>query len=153
MEYKIFELKNRLRSDKSISGIIDYASKVNNDIVDVSPCTVNGSCSYNEYKEMFTFTLHVNETLTMLSAVTLNPIKVLVDFDTELFYTFKVTDDDSFPIVGDTIGLDEEIWGEIMLHLPLRIVEEGVEFSEADNFVPEKDSPFSSLGEEKEEEE
>ena len=72
----------------------------------------------------------------------------MIDFNCDLFYTFKVADDDSFEIEKDIIDLDEQIWGEIILHLPPKVILEGEEFDESDNVEIEKDNPFKEFFEE-----
>ncbi len=150
MEYKVSELKNNLNKKLELNDTISYKHKIKDDIVDVSDISVCGTYNYIKSTDTFVFHLTINGELTALSAVSLKEVKILVDFDTDLFYTFKVTDDDSFPIYGDTINLDEEIWGEIILNLPSRIILDGEEFDESDNVALEKENPFSKLLEEEE---
>ncbi|MCR5741310.1 MAG: DUF177 domain-containing protein [Gammaproteobacteria bacterium] len=145
MEYKIAELKNNLHKDNKISGQINYNHKVKDDIEAVSPVEVEGTYSYDKIRDGYDFNLMVRGDITILSAISLKPIKLLIDFNTNLFYTFKVTDDDSFLIDGVNINLDEEIWGEIILHLPSRVMEEGEEFDESDNIIIEEENPFKKL--------
>ena len=149
MKYKVSELKNNLHRNPQIEGIINYRHKIKDDIFDVDDINVKGKYSYDNSKELFKFSLNIFGSITILSAVSLKPVKLFIDFDTDLFYTFIVTDDDSFPINGDSIDLDEEIWGEIILHLPSRVIDAGEEFDESDNVELEKENPFSKLLEER----
>ena len=148
MEYKVSELKNNLNKKEELSSTINFKNKIKDDIIDVSDISVCGTYNYIKSTDTFVFHLTITGELTALSAVSLKEVKVFIDFDTDLFYTFKVTDDDSFPIYGDTINLDEEIWGEIVLHLPLRFLLDGEEYDDSDNVELEKENPFSKLLEE-----
>ena len=150
MEYKVSELKNNLNKKLELNETINYKHKIKDDIVDVSDISVCGTYNYIKSTDTFVFHLTINGELKALSAVSLKEVKVFIDFDTDLFYTFKVADDDSFPIIGDSINLDEEIWGEIILNLPSRITLDGEEFDESDNVALEKENPFSKLLEEEE---
>lgn len=152
MKYKTVELINRYHKDNSISDIISYKNKINEEIVDVEDAKVSGYFVYEKNNEMFSFHLHISTTITQLCAITLEPTKVLVDFDTILFYTFKVADDDSFPIINNIIELDEEVWGEIILHMPLRVIKEGAVWQNDDEVILEKENPFSELFESEEKE-
>ena len=145
MKFKVTELANRLNKDTDIDGVISYKNKIKDDIVDVSDANVSGYFDYIKSKDTYCFTLHVSVYVTSLCVVTLEPVKLLVDFETKLFYTFKVADDDSFPIIDNIIDLDEEIWGEIILHMPLRVIKEGAVFEEEDEIVLKKENPFSEL--------
>jgi len=148
MEYKVAELRNLLNSNPEVSGIISYKNKIKDDIVDVDDATVKGTLDYDNLTETFIFHLNIHTSVTGLCAVTLEPVKVLIDFNTDLFYTFKVTDDDSFEITNNIVKLDEEVWGEIVLHMPLRFLKEGAEYSEKDNVSFDKESPFAKLAKE-----
>ncbi len=148
MEYKVSELKNNLHKKLELNETISYKNKIKDDIVDVSDINVCGTYNYINSTETFVFHLTIKGELIALSAVSLKEVKLFIDFDTDLFYTFKVTDDDSFPIFGETINLDEEIWGEIILHLPSRIILDGEEYDDSDNVELEKENPFSKLLEE-----
>jgi len=147
MKFKVNDLLNR--QDKRIEGEIDYSYKLNDEIVDLTLCDVTGSYSYDKVSETFKFSLKVGIDITALSCVSLEPVKLFIDFDTDLFYTFKVADDDSFPIINNIIDLDEEIWGEIILNMPLRVMKDNETFDSSDNIVIEKESPFEALKEDK----
>jgi len=147
MKYKVNDLLNR--QDHKISGDIDYSYKLNDEIVDITLCEVNGSYNYDKVTETFKFSLNILVDITALSCVSLEPVKLSIDFDTDLFYTFKVADDDSFPIINNIIELDEEIWGEIILNMPIRVLKDDETFDSKDNIEFEKESPFQALKEEK----
>ena len=152
MEIKVAELINRSNTNPKVEGEIDYKNKISDEILDVDLTKVSGPFEYLKEKEGFLFHLHVQTAVTGVCVITLKPTKILVDFDTDLFYTFKVTDDDSFEIINNTIYFDDIVWGEIILHMPIRIISEGAEFHQDDYYEVKKSSPFSSLGEKKEEE-
>lgn len=148
MRYKISELNNKLNIDTHIEGEISYKDKIKDDIENVSLIKVDGDFEYIKSKEGYLFNLDVKGDITILSAISLKPVKLLIDFNCDLFYTFKVADDDSFEIEKDIIDLDEQIWGEIILHLPPKVILEGEEFDESDNVEIEKDNPFKEFFEE-----
>ena len=145
MEYFIFDLKNKVNKDNSIDGVIDYSSKIDNEFLDISPCHVSGTFDYEESTDFWCFNLHISLEVTKACAYTLEPVKILVDFDTDLIYTFKVTDDDAFLIVGNKIKLDDEIWGEIFMNIPSVVIKEGATFDDSDNVYFNDDNPFSKL--------
>ena len=154
MKYKVIDLINNILKDNSIEGVISYKNKEGEEYISIDDVEVDGYYDYIRSQEMFAFHLHVYTNIVAPCANTLKPVKVLVDFDTDLFYTFKVVDDDSFEIVGNTIELDEEIWGEIVLHLPVRILSEDSEYQDEEiEFEIEKINPFSKLSVEDKEEE
>ena len=148
MKYKITDLRANVQKDNTIDEYINFDNRVKDDISAISPIHVYGSYSYNHKRELFKFSLTVEGEIEILSAISLKPVKLSIDFDTDLFYTFKVADDDSFQIYGDAIDLDDEIYGEIMLHLPSKVTLDGEEYDEADNEELEKENPFSILLEE-----
>ncbi len=152
MKFKVTDIRCKAEKDRIIDGYISYKHKISDEYLDISDAYVDGTYEYIKNRDVYAFYLHVEVELTCPCQISLEPVKVLVDFDTDLFYTYKVDDDDSFEIEGNDIILDEEIWGEIVLHLPVRIVKEGVEFIESEEETLEKENPFSSLGEDKEEE-
>ena len=153
MKFKVIDLINNALKNNNIDGVISYKDKENDEFLSIDDAMVDGYYEYIRSQEMFIFHLHVYTNIVSPCVRTLKPVKVLVDFDTDLFYTFKVVDDDSFPIVGNTIELDEEIWGEIVLHMPLRVLSEGAEYQDEENIDIEKRNPFSILSVEDKEEE
>ncbi|MCB9498328.1 MAG: DUF177 domain-containing protein [Bacillales bacterium] len=151
MKYSVNELKRKLTVDNKIEGTISFKDKISEEILDVADTKISGTFDYIKESDEFVFFLHVKTSIMAPCALTLKPVKVLVDFDTELIYTFKVTDDDSFLIEGNTIDLDEIIWSEIYLHLPVRVLSEGAVFHQEDTYEIKKENPFSSLYKDKEE--
>ena len=145
MKFKVIELINNALKDNNIEGVISYKDKENDEYLSIDDAVVDGYYEYVRSEELFIFHLHVTTSIVSPCVRTLKPVKVLVDFDTDLFYTFKVVDDDSFPIVGNTIELDEEIWGEIILHMPLRVLSEDAEYQDEEINDIEKRNPFSIL--------
>lgn len=147
MEFKVAELKNREKVKPVVEGLISYKNMISEDILDVEDCSVKGSYKYIKEKDGFLFHLTIKTVITAPCVLTLEPTKVLVDFDTDLFYTFKVVDDDSFLITDNIVKFDEVIWGEIILNMPVRVVSPGATFHQDDYYEIDKDNPFSSLSE------
>ena len=145
MEYYIFDLKTNVDKDNYIEGEIDFSSKIKDDILDLSKCLVDGTFLYDSRRDGWIFNLHLQISVTKACAYTLEPVNFLVDFDTDLIYTFKVTDDDAFPIQGNKIVLDEEIWGEIFMNIPSRVIKEGAVFDDSENVYFDDDNPFANL--------
>lgn len=145
MKYKVIDLINNALKDNSVEGVISYKHKISDEYLDIDDVEIDGYYDYIRSSETFAFHLHIYTNIICPCAITLKPVKVLVDFDTDLFYTFKVVDDDSFEIVGNSIELDEEIWGEIILHMPLRVISSDAEYQDEEEFEIEKENPFSSL--------
>ena len=141
MKYDVSELKKRRNYDTSIEGVIDYSNKKSDEFLDISECLVKGNFEMiNE--DMFVFNLHISVDFIMPCAITLKETKVPIDFDTNLVYTFKVVDDDSYEIMGNKIDLDEAIWGNILTMIPMRVVSEGAEYFENDMEEIDENNPF-----------
>ncbi|MBP5342395.1 DUF177 domain-containing protein [bacterium] len=145
MKYNFYELERRIRTTNSIDETISFKNKIDDvEFLDIEDVKVKGKFNMIE-RDSVNFSLNISTVITSPCVITLDPVKVLVDFDTDLLYTFKVTDDDSFPIIDNMIDMDEVIWGEIILHMPLRVIKEGAEYEIQDEVKVEKENPFSKL--------
>lgn len=147
MKYKVNELILKEHNDNTIDGVIDFSNKMDQiNYLDITETNVYGTYSYDKYSETFTFYLTVTTKLTVPCEISLERVEVLVDFDTDLYYTFKVADDDSFEIKNNEIILDDEIWGEILLHMPVRVIKDGISGEDSIDVETENpNNPFSSL--------
>ena len=145
MKYNFYELERRIRISDRIDEVISFKDKIDGiEFLDIEDVKVTGRFQMIN-RDSVNFSLHITTTITSPCVITLDPVKVLVDFDTDLLYTFKVADDDSFPIIDNMIELDEVIFGEIVLHMPLRVIKEGATYEMEDEVTIEKENPFRKL--------
>jgi len=69
----------------------------------------------------YQFDFHIQVKLIMACSLTLEDVDYVIDQDfSEVHSTIK--NDDYFPIEKNTIDLEEMVWGNIVLSLPIRIV-------------------------------
>lgn len=145
MKYNFYELERKSRISNYLEEKISFKNKIDGiEFLDIEDVNVSGKFTMIN-RDSVNFSLHISTVITSPCVITLDPVKVLVDFDTDLLYTFKVADDDSFPIIDNMIELDEVIWGEIILHMPLRVIKEGATYEIEDEVTIEKENPFAKL--------
>lgn len=145
MKYNYYELERKIRITDRLEETISFKDKIDGvEYLDIDDAKVTGRFQLIN-RDSVNFSLHITTTITSPCVITLDPVKVLVDFDTDLLYTFKVADDDSFPIINNMIELDEVIWGEIILHMPFRVIKEGATYEIEDEVTIEKENPFAKL--------
>jgi uncharacterized metal-binding protein YceD (DUF177 family) len=120
-----------------------------NDILGVEKCHIKGVCYEVAYDE-YLFDLDIECELKMMCSVTLEDVLVPLEFDTQVRFSYSIDDSsDDYPIVKDTINLDDAVLSEIVLNIPVKVVKEGFEdeFSEYEE-VEEKINPsFQGLKE------
>ncbi len=100
------------------------------DILECMKCHISGTCyevSYDEYL----FNLDIEVELKMVCSVSLLDVFVPINFQTQIRYSY---DSEDYPIIKDTIDLDEAVLSEIVLNIPFKVVKEGYEdeFAEED---------------------
>lgn len=119
-----------------------------NDVLDVTKCHIKGTCYEVAYDE-YLFNLDIDAELKMVCSVSLLDVLVPLQFETQVRFSYSIDDSsDDYPIVKDTINLDDAVLSEIVLNIPFKVVKEGYEdeFSEEDD--EEKINPsFEALKE------
>ncbi|MCR5422900.1 MAG: YceD family protein [Bacilli bacterium] len=102
----------------------DYISTID-DILDISIAHVSGS-GRNIYDDRYLFNLHIECTLTLECARTLEPVPFPVSLDVEEIYD-TVDDGEARLIDKQTIDLYDCVWENIYLEKPMRVFKEGTE--------------------------
>lgn len=102
----------------------DYISSID-DILDISIAHVSGS-GRNIYDDRYLFNLHIECTLTLECARTLEPVPFPVSLDVEEIYD-TVDDGEARLIDKQTIDLYDCVWENIYLEKPMRVFKEGTE--------------------------
>ena len=133
MKWAIPQLR-KLAKPFSFEYDFDLMSELVNkdDILDVLKCHIKGTCyevSYDEYL----FDLDIDAELKMVCSVSLLDVLVPVEFNTQVRFSRTIDDSsDDYPIIKETINLDEAVLSEIVLNIPFKVVKEGYEdeFSE-----------------------
>ena len=108
---KPFTFQGTLDFSKDIQGI--------DDILDLSIIQVEGT-GQHLYGERFLFNLHIQATMTLECAITLDPVLFPIDLHvTEIFD--REDDGEANFIQGNTIDLYQVIWENVYLEKPMRI--------------------------------
>ena len=102
----------------------DYISTID-DILDISIAHVSGS-GRNIYDDRYLFNLHIECTLTLECARTLEPVPFPVSLDVEEIYD-TIDDGEARLIDKQTIDLYDCVWENIYLEKPMRVFKEGTE--------------------------
>ena len=137
MKWTLSELRKKQYQNNEFETTLDYSSVIEegSDLLAISDVEVEGAFSIEE-NQYFHFDLHIKTTLTMACAITLEPVKVPLDF--EVTETFSEDSDDEYrQIEGITIDLLPIIWSNIYLEKPLRVVSPNAEY---ENPIEEEDS-------------
>ncbi len=123
MKWTIYELKKHHRTNNGFSYTMDpgsFLTDVTDDLVGAGMVDVKGVYHYIESEERFVFLLGIKCRLKMLCAITLDPVDVDLDFETQLDFSTRVNDDYTILIDGVTIDLDPYVWSEIMVEKPMK---------------------------------
>ena len=98
-----------------------------NDILEVKKCHIAGKCFEASYDE-YLFDLNIDAELIMECSVSLLPVLVPLNFNTQVRFSYSIDDSsDDYLITKDTINLDDAVLSEIVLNIPLKVVKEGYE--------------------------
>ena len=71
----------------------------------------------------YQFDYTIKADMLVACALTLEPVPYVMDINVSEVYSTNPTDD-MFPINGNTINVDEVVWCNIIINLPIRIVHE-----------------------------
>lgn len=154
MKWTIQELKKHHRTSNQFAYTLDctrYLSADFPDLVDISLVSVKGKFSWIDLEEKFLFDLDISCRITMLCAITLDPVDVDLDFHTLLEFAQTITDDHTFLIDGVTINLDPHVFSEILIEMPMKVIGPNAESLEPADIVhldPDEkadENPFAKL--------
>lgn len=154
MKWTIHELKKKVYSDNEIDVSVDLSSFVTedfNDIKKISSTQVTGYFFYEEEEDIYTFSLDIQTTLTMLCSITLKEVDVALDFHSDIIFSETTEDDDIHKIDGITIDLLPYVFSEIVTEKPMKVVSEDAyeDFDEEQETLTEEEivenSPFAKL--------
>ncbi len=123
MKWTIHELIKNANTNNQFEGTFDFSDKIaNSDIINISKTEVIGDFEIYDNTE-FIFYIDIKCTLTMACAITLEEVKVELDFSVEEIFT-EDKNDEFNTIEGITIDLLPIIWSNIILEKPMRVVSE-----------------------------
>lgn len=154
VKWTIHELKKRVYGDNEIDSSVDLSSFVTgdfNDIKKISPTKVKGYFFYEEEEDVYTFSLDIQTTLTMLCSVTLKALDVDLDFHSDIMFSETTEDDDIHTIDGITIDLLPYLFSEIVTEKPMKVVSKDAyqNYDENQEVLTEEEivenSPFAKL--------
>ena len=124
MKWSLQQLNKFYNQDYSFEVTYDFCEEVKNidDILGISEIKVTGEIRVLEFNT-FEFDLHIQGSLILEDARTLDPVDFVLDLDvTEYFAVEDKSDDDIRIIDTNTIDLNPIIWENILLEKPIRIV-------------------------------
>ncbi len=105
----------------TFKGEYDFKDRIANidDILDITITTVEGK-GRNVVGDRYAFDLHIQTTMTLEDAVTLDPVVFPIDLNvTEIF---DVVDDGEVNVIEkNTIDLEQVVWENVYLEKPMRI--------------------------------
>ena len=146
MKFSTGMLKKNVYTNNTISGTIDFKEFISDEILDVEPCVVNGNYSILDNDTKYVFDIQIKTAIYMPCAISLEPVKVPMEFPLMLIFANTEFDDDVYLIEGQTIDLKEAIWGNIMIEKPMRVVKDGMTFDEEIVTIDkEENNPFKDL--------
>lgn len=142
MKWSLQQLQKIYNSPWVIDEVIDYFDyleelKANDsDILDVKPVNVHISI-YKLDMDTFKFDLHIQASLQIACALTLEPVPYDMDFEvSETYSTDPEDDDDLYPIEGNTIDSKKMVWANILSNVPIRVVrDDAYEILKARNII------------------
>lgn len=86
--------------------------------------SVNVGISINKIDHVtYQFDYKIKADMLVACALTLEPVPYVMDIEVSEMYSTNPTDE-MFPIDGNTINVDEAVWCNIVINLPIRIVHE-----------------------------
>lgn len=154
MKWTIHELIKNSKTNTDLEFSLDLNHFITEDIEDLvrMPNTkVTGFYDYYEEDELFVFDLSVKTELIMLCALTLEEVKVDINFHTQLNYSTDPLDDDTHKIEGITIEIDQYIFSEILVEKPMKVYAKGAleNYHEDIYEIPDEEivssSPFAKI--------
>lgn len=105
----------------TFNGEYDFKDRIANidDILDITITKVEG-VGRNVIGDRYSFDLHIETTMTLEDAVTLDP--VIFPIDLNVVEVFDVVDDGEVNLIEtNTIDLEQVVWENVYLEKPMRI--------------------------------
>lgn len=129
MKWTTHQLVRFINESMDFKETVDYSeiAKTADDIIRISPTTVNGNMRLRGDK--FVFELEIDTVLTMECAITLKEVEVPLHIEVEEIYSDSEEDNQ---IEGITIDLDDVIWLNVLAAKPMRVVSEGAKIPESE---------------------
>lgn len=94
--------------------------------------------------DTFKFDYHIEASLLIACALTLEPVPLKLDFNVSETYSTNLDEEDEeiFPIEGNTIDTKIIVWSNILLNIPIRVVrDDAYEILKERNIVLDEDIP------------
>ena len=154
MKWTIHELIKKAKNQNALEFSLDlnkYITEKQEDLVKINETKIKGYYDYFEDDELIVFVLNIKTELIMLCSLTLQEVKVDLNFDTEINFSTEYIDDDTHVIDGITIDLDQYIFSEILVEKPMKVYAEGAlkeykeDIFEASEEELISNSPFAKL--------
>ncbi len=127
LKWSLAQLKKFNQKEFKFEDDFDFRSYIKDidDILDISNAHVSGT-GKNIINDRFLFNLHIDCTLTLECARTLEPVDFPISLDVEEI--FDTIDDGECRLIDkQTIDLSDCIWEDIYLEKPMRVFKEGTE--------------------------
>ncbi len=124
MKWTIHELIKNAKSNNNLEFTLDlnrFITEDQEDLVSISETKVSGFYVYDELNEIFDFELRIETILTMLCALTLEEVKVSLDFASQMSFSSDYIDDDIHVIDSFTLDIDQYIFSEILIEKPMKV--------------------------------
>lgn len=121
MKWALAQLYRYGKAPFKFESVLDLGDRIKGtDILDISPVNISGSGVRLE-DDHYEFNIHIECICVLEDSLTLEPIDYKVDLDvTEEFD--KVDSENVNLIPAQTIELDDVVWQNIYLSIPMRIV-------------------------------
>ncbi|MGL4373106.1 MAG: YceD family protein, partial [Turicibacter sp.] len=131
MKWAIAQLIKKGSEIFEIDETVDFEDivKRHDEIRSMSKVRVTGTGQLQQGKKKIVFVLHIEGTMTLPCALTLDDVVYPFDSDSvEIFVLDKdiyEEDEDEYLVTGTTVELAPVVWQNILLQKPLRIVKDG----------------------------
>lgn len=122
MKWSLQQLHKLSISEIAFSGAYDFSQDVANidDVIAIKETKVSGT-GQHLYDDRFEFFIHVETTLTLEDARSLDPVDFFVEMDfVEIFDLENPYDEDIRLIEKNTVDLRGVVWENILLEKPMR---------------------------------
>lgn len=126
MKWSLQQLNKFYSQDYSFEETFDFQEEVKNidDILGISEIKVTGVIHVLEF-DTFEFDLHIQGTLILEDARTLDPVDFELDMDVVEYFAVEDNGNDDIRIIEtNTIDLKPIIWENVLLEKPIRIVKD-----------------------------
>ncbi|TVP94776.1 MAG: hypothetical protein EA374_06075 [Acholeplasmatales bacterium] len=149
MKFTLPEIKKKQYQDTTFTTTLDVSAYAEEDpeILAIAPVKVTGRF-HIEAATRYHFDLHIETTLSLACAITLDPVEVPLIIDVTETFCEGAVDEDCRSIEGITIDLLPIVWSNIYLEKPLRVTKPEASFerhSEPDEDAPTINPAFAAL--------